>query len=82
MPTITTKELTTLKTAKCYHHTIKSRLAVETYATEHGIKGAARRFGLDRKTIRTWRRGWQADGLVGLVPRFLTLRLPAADSVR
>jgi hypothetical protein len=46
MPTITTKELTTLKIAKRYHHTIKSRLAIVHYATEHGLKGAARRFGL------------------------------------
>jgi hypothetical protein len=42
MPTITTKELTTLKIAKRYHHNIKSRFAIVTYATEHGIKGAAR----------------------------------------
>jgi transposase-like protein len=62
MPMITTKELTTLKIAKCYHHIFKSRLAIVDYATDHGIKGAARRFGLDRKTVRAWRRRWQADG--------------------
>lgn len=70
MPTITTKELTTLKIAKRYHHTVKSRLAIVHYATDHGIKGAARRFGLDRKTIRAWGRRWQAAGLAGLVPRY------------
>lgn len=74
MPTITTKELSTLKIAKHYHHTVKGRLAIVTYATEHGIKGAARRFGLDRKTVRAWRRRWQAAGLSGLVPRYPPIR--------
>lgn len=74
MPTITTKELTTLKIAKRYHHTIKSRFAIVNYATEHGIKGAARRFGLDRKTVRAWYHRWQAAGLVGLVPRYPPIR--------
>ncbi|MBK9308338.1 MAG: transposase [Nitrospira sp.] len=74
MPTISTKELTTLKIAKRYHHNIKSRFAIVTYATEHGIKGAARRFGLDRKTIRAWCRRWQTAGLVGLVPRYPSIR--------
>jgi len=81
MPTITTKELTTLKIAKRYHHTIKSRLAIVHYATEHGIKGAARRFDLDRKTVRAWRRRWQVTGLAGLVPRYPAIRarrIPAA----
>lgn len=44
MPTITTKEPTTLKIAQRYHHTVKSRLAIVHYDTEHGIKGAAGRF--------------------------------------
>ncbi len=74
MPTITTKKLSTLKIAKRYHHTVTSRLAIVNYATEHGIKGAARRFGLDRKTVRAWRRRWQAAGLVGLVPRYPPIR--------
>lgn len=74
MPTSTTKELTTLKIAKRYHHTIKSRFAIVNYATEHGIKGAARRFGLDRKTVRAWCRRWQTAGFVGLVPRYPPIR--------
>ncbi len=74
MPTMTTKKLTTLKIAKRYHHTVKSRLAIVNYATEHGIKGAARRFGLDRKTVRAWRRRWQAAGIAGLVPRYPPIR--------
>ncbi|NGZ01767.1 MAG: hypothetical protein CV090_01800 [Nitrospira sp. WS238] len=55
MPTITTKELTTLTIATRSHHTIKSRLAVVNFATEHGLKrdlgtrllrhGARRQFG-------------------------------------
>lgn len=74
MPTITTQELTTQKIAKRYHHTVKSRLAIVQYATQYGIKGAARRFGLDRKTVRIWRRRWQASGLTGLVPRYPSIR--------
>ena len=54
-----------------HHHTVRSCLAIVNYATEHGIKGAARWFGLDRKTVRAWRRRWQAAGLAGLVPRYL-----------
>ncbi len=74
MPTITTKELTTLKIARRYHHTVKSRLAIVHDATDYGIKGAARRFGLDRKTVRAWRRRWQAAGLAGLVRRYPPIR--------
>lgn len=74
MPTSTTKELTTLKIAKRYHHTIKSRFAIVNSAPEHGIKGAARRFGLDRKTVRAWCRRWQTAGFVGLVPRYPPIR--------
>lgn len=74
MSTITTKELTTLKIPRRYHHTVKSRLAIVHYATDFGIKGAARRFGLDRKTVRAWRRRLQAAGLVGLVPRYPPIR--------
>ena len=62
--------LTTLKIARRHHHTVRSRLAIVNYATEHGIKRAARRLGLDRKTVRAWRRRWQATGLTGLVPRY------------
>jgi transposase-like protein len=74
MPTITTEESTTLKIAKRYHHTVKSRFAIVHDATDHGIKGAARRFGLDRKMVRAWRRRWQAAGLAGLVPRYPPIR--------
>ena len=74
MPTTTTKDLNSLKIAKSYHHTVKSRLAVLTYAAEYGVKPAARRFGLDRKTVRSWRRRWQAQGLPGLVPRYAAIR--------
>jgi transposase len=74
MPTSTTQELTTQKIAKRSHHTVKRRLAIVPYATEHGIKGAARRFGFDRQTVRVWRRRWQAMGVVGLVPRSPPIR--------
>lgn len=74
MSTITTKELTMLKIAKRSHHTVKSRFAIVQYATGYGIKGAARRFGLDRKTVRAWCRRWQAAGFLGLVPRYPVIR--------
>jgi hypothetical protein len=51
MATITSKALTTLKIARRHHHTIRSRLAIVNYATEHGIERAAWRFSLDRKTV-------------------------------
>lgn len=69
MRLITTKELRTLSIATRHHHLINSRLAILHYADEYGFKGAARRFGLDRKTVRTWHRRWVASGPVGLVPR-------------
>ncbi len=69
MRLITTKELRTLSIATRHHHLINSRLAMLRYADEYGFKGAARRFGLDRKTVRTWHRRWVASGPAGLVPR-------------
>ncbi len=69
MRLITTKELRTLHIATRHHHLINSRLAILRYADEYGFKGAARRFGLDRKTVRTWHRRWVASGPAGLVPR-------------
>lgn len=67
---ITIVELKALKIAPRYHWWVRSRLAVFAYVAEHGVKGASRRFGLDRKAIREWRRRWQAAGVVGLVPRY------------
>lgn len=69
MRLITTKELRILHIATRHHHTINSRLAIVRYAEEYGFKGTARRFGLDRKTVRTWHRRWVASGPAGLVPR-------------
>ena len=69
MPLITTQQLRTLSIATRHHHLINSRLAMLRYADEYGFKGAARRFGLDRKTVRTWHRRWVASGPAGLVPR-------------
>jgi transposase InsO family protein len=69
MRSIMTKELRTLHIASRHHHTVKSRLAILGYADEYGFKGAARRFGLDRKTVRTWHRRWLTSGPAGLVPR-------------
>lgn len=35
-----------------YRLRVKQPLAVVAYAREHGLNGASRRFGLDRKTVR------------------------------
>src|SRR5262249_36341206 len=53
-----------------YRLRVKQKRRVVEYATEHGIKPASRHFGLDRRTIRGWRRRGRADGDVGLVPRY------------
>lgn len=68
MRLMTTKKLRTLRIAARHHHRINSRLAIVRSAEEYGFKGAARRFGLDRKTVRTWHRRWVTGGLAGLVP--------------
>jgi transposase len=64
----------TLMTDVCvppqYQDRVNRRLAVVTYATEHGIKPAGRHFGLARRTVRTWVRRWRADGAPGLVPQY------------
>jgi transposase len=53
-----------------YRWKVKSRLAVLEYAAIHGVKPTATRFGIDRKTIRTWRTRAQEAGPAGLVPRY------------
>jgi transposase-like protein len=50
-----------------YRLRLKQRLAVVTYAEEHGVKPAARHFGIDRKTVREWRNRWRAAGERGLI---------------
>ena len=49
---------------------VQGRVAVLEYASAHGLKPAAERFGLDRKTVREWRDRAKAAGEVGLVPRY------------
>ncbi len=53
-----------------YRLRVKQRLAVVEYVETHGIKPASRYFGLERKTVRRWWRGWQREGVQGLVPRY------------
>ena len=63
-----------------YRPRVKQRLAIVQYAVAEGIKPASRRSGLELKTIRRWRDRWRAEGLGGLVPRYLKergTRLPA-----
>lgn len=49
---------------------MRTRLAVLEYATAYGLKPAAARFGLDRKTVREWRDRAKTAGEGGLVPRY------------
>ena len=53
-----------------YRWKVKGRLAVLEYAAANGVKPAAARFGLDRKTIRAWRTRAGEAGPAGLVPRY------------
>jgi len=55
---------------KRYRGKVKERLSVLEYAADNGIRCAARRFGLSRNTIRTWRDRMKSDGVEGLVPRY------------
>ena len=60
---------------------VQGRLAVLEYAAAHGLKPAAERFALDRKTVREWRDRAKAAGEVGLVPRYpkrRARRIPAS----
>ena len=45
-----------------YRLRLKQRLAVVTFAEEHGIKPAGRHFGIDHKTVREWRKRWRHAG--------------------
>lgn len=53
-----------------YRWKVQGRLAVLEYAAAHGIRAAAARFGLDRKTVRAWRRRLREAGDTGLIPRY------------
>ena len=53
-----------------YRWKVQGRLAVLDYAAGHGLKAAAARFGLDRKTVRQWRDRAREAGAPGLVPRY------------
>jgi len=57
---------------------VQGRVAVLEYASAHGLKPAAERFGLDRKTVRKWRDRAKAAGEAGLVPRYPKRRPPDA----
>ena len=57
-----------------YRGKLRERLAVLAYVKVHGVAPAAQRFGLDRKTVRTWRDRYRAHGESGLVPRYPTRR--------
>jgi len=53
-----------------YRWKVRERLAIVEYAVSHGLKPAAARFQLDRKTVRTWRTRWFTLGEAGLIPRY------------
>ena len=51
-----------------YRLRVKERLAVVQYAREHGVRATARRFGVNRGTVRDWVDRWKTGGPAGLVP--------------
>jgi transposase InsO family protein len=53
-----------------YRLRVKQRLGVVGYAREHALRAAARRFGLNRGTVRDWHNRWKALGSAGLVPAY------------
>jgi len=53
---------------------VQQRLAAVEYAYEHGLSAAGRKFGLDRKTVREWRKRYAQLGVAGLAPRYLAER--------
>jgi len=57
-----------------YRGKVRERLAVLAYVKAHGVARTAQRFGLDRKTVRTWLDSYRAHGEPGLVPRYPTRR--------
>lgn len=70
------------KVPKRYRLRVRERLVVLEYASLHGNKGAARRFGFDRKTIRRWRQRWKGEGVRGLIPRYPKRRVrPVAQKI-
>jgi transposase len=50
-----------------YRWKVQGRLAALKYTAAYGIRPAAARFGLDRKTVRAWRARFKEVGTVGLV---------------
>jgi transposase len=44
-----------------YRWKVRERFAIVEYAVAHGLKPAAARFDLDRKTVRSWRARWRAQ---------------------
>jgi transposase-like protein len=63
-------KLSDVKVATQYRERVRHRLVILAYAGSHGSTAAGRRYGVSARTIRRWRKRWQADGLKGLVPRY------------
>lgn len=55
---------------KQYRWRVRQRWVILEYAEASSLKAAARRFDVDRKTVRLWRQRWQVHGVLGLVPRY------------
>ena len=56
-----------LSISRGYRWKVQGRLAVLEYAAVHGLKPAAARFGLDRKTVRQWRDRAREAGAPSLI---------------
>jgi len=53
---------------------VKQRLRVLEFAREIGLRAASRRFGISRNIVRQWKRRYEAEGVLGLVPRYPATR--------
>src|SRR2546425_11900861 len=62
--------MTDLSINRGYRWKVQGRMAVLEYAAVHGLKPAAARFGLDRKTVRQWQERAREAGAPGFVPRY------------
>ncbi|WP_447599973.1 helix-turn-helix domain-containing protein [Nitrospira sp. Nam80] len=70
MLTVTAKRTGDIEDSETVPAHRQRALSVLRYASDYGVHPAADRFGLNRKTVRRWRRRWQTQGPLGLVPRY------------
>ncbi len=57
-----------------YRLRVKQRLRVLEFTRQIGVRAANRRFGISRNIVREWKRRFEAEGVLGLVPRYPATR--------